>query len=108
MKESKSMSEVCHVCGLPKDLCMCETIAKEEQKIKVHETKKKFGKIITIIEGISNKNIDLKKVTKTLKSKFACGGTVKRGTIELQGSHKNKIKDELGKLGFAKETIEIK
>ena len=102
------MSEVCHICGLPKELCMCETIAKEEQKIKIYEAKKRFGKIITIIEGISNKSIDTKKVQKILKSKFACGGTVKEGRIELQGSHKNKIKTELIKLGFAEGTIETK
>ncbi|NOX71808.1 MAG: stress response translation initiation inhibitor YciH, partial [Candidatus Micrarchaeota archaeon] len=30
------MSEICPKCGLPKDLCVCTTIAKEEEKIKIY------------------------------------------------------------------------
>ena len=101
------MNEVCSKCGLPKDLCVCETIAREEQRIKVSLIKRKFGKLITLVEGIDPKQIDLKDVAKTLKSKFACGGTVKGSTIELQGDHKMKAKAELMKLGFAQETIDV-
>lgn len=102
------MAEVCPQCGLPKELCVCETIAKESQKIIVTTEKKKFGKINTIIEGIDNKEINLKDVAKKLKSKFACGGTAKEGKVELQGNHKQNIKDVLVQMGFAPETIEIR
>jgi len=102
------MSEICQVCGLPKDLCVCETIAKETQKIRVTTIKKKFGRIYTIIDGIDTKEIDIKELTKKLKSKFACGGTAKKGTIELQGNHKSKIKGFLVEMGFPSETIELK
>jgi translation initiation factor 1 len=101
------MAEICPKCGLPKDLCVCETIAKEQQKIKVYVEKKKFGKPYTIIEGIDDKEIDLKDLAKKLKSRFACGGTVKDGKIELQGIHKQNAKQVLVELGFAPETIEI-
>ena len=102
------MSEVCTKCGLPKELCVCETIAKESQKIQVYLEKKKFGKINTVIEGIDEKEIDFKELTKKLKTKFACGGTAKDGRIELQGDHKNKVKHILVEIGFASETIEVK
>lgn len=102
------MSEVCSQCGLPKELCVCETIAKESQAIKVYALKKKFGKVYTIVEGIDEKDIDLREVSKTLKAKLACGGTAKEGKIELQGMHINKVKDILIELGFAKEMIEIR
>jgi translation initiation factor 1 len=101
------MSEVCPQCGLPKELCVCETIAKESQKIKVCTEKKKFGKISTIVYGIDDKQIDLKDVAKKLKSKFACGGTAKEGRVELQGDHKNKVKDALVQIGFDPESIEV-
>jgi translation initiation factor 1 len=100
------MPEICPNCGLPKDICACETIAKEEEKIKVSSSKKRFGKTVTTIEGIS-KDVDIKNVLRELKTKLACGGTVKNGTIELQGDHRKKIKDILIKLGFPEEKIEV-
>lgn len=107
---------VCVRCGLPQELCVCESIAKETQKITIQIEQKKFGKKYTIISGISD--IDLNQLAKQLKAKLACGGTVKEGRIELQGGggdtpaaekeHKNKVRDLLVGMGFALETIVIK
>ena len=102
------MSEICSKCGLVKELCVCETIAKERQLIQVYLERKKFRKFYTIIGGIDEKEIDIKDVAKKLKEKLACGGTAKEGKIELQGDHKNKIKDILVKIGFPPDTIEVK
>jgi len=102
------MSEICTTCGLPEELCMCEDIAKETQKIFVRTIKKKWGKVNTVIEGVDEKEIDLKNLAKQLKNKFACGGTAKEGKIELQGNHLTKVKPELVKIGFAPETIDDK
>jgi|SRR3989344_1712292 len=99
------MSEICHKCGLPQDLCVCESIAKETQVIEIKKVKRKFGKMSTIIQGIDGKEINIKDLSKKLKSKFACGGTVKNGIIELQGDHIQEAKQELIKLGFKSETI---
>ena len=101
------MTEICPQCGLPKELCVCENIAKESQKIIVTTEKKKFGKLNTIIKGMDEKEINLKELAKKLKSEFACGGTSKEGRIELQGDHKEKVKEKLVKIGFASETIEV-
>ncbi|MCD6590422.1 MAG: stress response translation initiation inhibitor YciH [Candidatus Aenigmarchaeota archaeon] len=100
------MTEICPKCGLPKDLCICETIAKEEEKIRVSSVKKRYGKAVTIIEGIS-KDVDNKNVLKELKKKLACGGTLKNNVIELQGDHRKKIKTVLVKLGFPEDKIEV-
>jgi translation initiation factor 1 len=99
---------VCVTCGLPKELCVCESIAKETQAITVELEKKKFGKIYTVISGLDEKEIDLDELAKKLKSKFACGGTIKEGRVELQGDHKVKVKDFLATMGFAPETIMVK
>ena len=100
------MSEVCPKCGLNKELCVCETIAKRDQQIKVSTVKRKFGKLITVVEGIDTKDIDLKDLAKKLKNKLACGGTAKEGKIELQGAHARRVKDELVRLGFDADTIQ--
>ena len=102
------MAEICITCGLPQDLCVCETIAKESQKIRVYNIKKKFGKVYTVVEGIDNKEIDIKDLAKKLKTKFACGGTAKKGKIELQGNHKQKVMESLVEIGFPPESIEVK
>ncbi|HLC85021.1 MAG TPA: translation initiation factor [Candidatus Nanoarchaeia archaeon] len=102
------MSLVCNTCGLPKDLCVCESIAKESQRIVVKVVQKKFNKTYTVIEGIDTNEIDVKDLTKQLKAKFACGGSVKEGIIELQGDHKTQVREILTKMGFAPETIELR
>lgn len=101
------MSEICIKCGLPKELCVCESIAKENQNIIVKVEKRKFGKYYTVVTGIDQSEISLKDVAKDLKSVMACGGSHKGGKIELQGDHKNKIKDALIKMGFSPETIKV-
>ena len=102
------MSEIDPLTGLPKELGVWENIAKKDQRIKIREEKRKFGKVITVIEGINSKEIDIKDIAKRLKSKFACGGTVKGNIIELQGDHAKRSKQELIKLGFAPESIEVR
>ncbi len=97
--------EICPKCGLPKQACVCEEIVKSSQKIKIGTDKKRYGKIVTLIKGLGS-GIDMKKTTKTLKNKLACGGTYKGNTIELQGDHRKRIKDILVELGFDEESID--
>lgn len=100
--------EVCKICGLPKELCVCETIARGEQKLVVTASKRRFGKWVTVISGFDTKNVDMTGIAKKLKSKMACGGTVKEDSVELQGDHRRKIKNELVKLGFPEDSIDVK
>jgi len=95
--------EICDKCGLPTDLCICKEIAKEQQLVKVYTLRKKFGKIVTFVEGIDEKEVDLKALSKELKSKFACGGTVKGGCIRLQGNNKESVKKTLREMGYTLE-----
>ncbi len=47
--------------------------------------------------------MDLKELSKELKSKCACGGTVKDGCVELQGNHKDEVKKALSDMGYTLE-----
>lgn len=96
--------DICPKCGLPKQACVCEEIAKSEQRIQLTTTKKKFGKVVTLVSGIE-KGIDIKKIAKDLKAELGCGGTVKDNVIELQGDHIRKIKPILIRLGFSESSI---
>jgi translation initiation factor 1 len=97
------MPEICPKCGLPKDLCACGAIERETQKIRIYIEKRKFGKSITIIEGITDNG---KQLTSQLKSRLACGGTFKNGKVELMGDHRNRIKLLLIQLGYEESQIE--
>jgi translation initiation factor 1 len=102
------MSDICDTCGLPTDLCVCESIAKESQTIEVTLENRKYRKPWTIVNGIDTKDIDIKEVATKLKEKLACGGTSKEGRIELQGDHRSRVKEILANLGFAPEMIIVK
>jgi translation initiation factor 1 len=97
--------DICPKCGLPLQACVCEEIAKTEQRIQIQTIKKKFGKISTVILGFQD--VDLKSLAKNLKQELACGGTVRDNTIELQGNHQRNVKKALVKFGFSEDSIEI-
>ena len=91
--------------GLPPEIY--EQLTKEEQVIKIRLEKRKFGREVTIIEGVDEKEFDLKKLASTLKSRLATGGTAKNGRIELQGDHRHRVKEILVEMGFPEENILI-
>jgi translation initiation factor 1 len=95
------MAGICSVCGLPEELCMCEQIAKEQQQIKILTDTRRYGKVMTVVEGINSSDIDMEDLARKLKTRCAAGGTYKDGKIELQGDHKKKVKEVLEELGFS-------
>lgn len=97
------MAKLCPVCGLPEELCACEDIAREQQMITIHSVRRRYGKVVTIVEGIDASDIDIDDLARTLKTKCASGGTVKKGRIELQGEHKKKVQKVLEDMGFQVE-----
>jgi len=60
------------------------------------------GKIVTIIDNLPHNEVYLKNLAKTLKVKTGCGGTYylteNDGTLELQGNHKEILKEFFSKL----------
>ena len=97
--------DICPKCGLPRQTCICDEIAKSEQRITVTLEKRKFGKFITVVSGVEKGNI--KEISKQLKNELACGGTVKNDKIELQGEHTKKIAQAFTRIGFKEEQVNI-
>jgi translation initiation factor 1 len=98
------MVEICPTCGLPKEICACIELSREQQKINIRLETRKFGKPATVISGIEDERIEA--VAQTLKKRCACGGTAKNGLILLQGDHREKLSKILVELGYPKENIE--
>ncbi len=82
---------------------------RESSHVTVRLDLRRFGKPMTIIQvhGVPKDDESIIQLGRRLKKDLATGGTVKEGLIELQGDHRPKMKDELVKLGFAEERIEI-
>jgi len=101
------MADICPICGLPKDLCVCGEIGKEQQRIRIRLETRKWRKLSTIIDGLNNKDTDLANLAQKLKNFCACGGTAKNGEIMLQGDHREKVRQYLIRIGYPKENIEL-
>ncbi len=101
------MAGICPKCGLPQDICVCEALEKEEpHRITIYVDKKRFGKLVTIVDGLDDKEIS--KIAKELKHMLSTGGTHKDGRIMLQGNRKDDAKNALIKLGFKETDIFIR
>ena len=96
------MVDIDPLTGLPKELLAMEEIVREQQSITVRTEKRRYGKLVTIIEGVG-KGVDINDLAKQLKTKCATGGTSKGGAIELQGVHTKKVKEVLSDMGFPVE-----
>ena len=80
---------------------------KSETHLTVRVETRKWGKPVTVISGLPKTGRSLDEVAHRLKGRLATGGTAKDGVIMLQGDHRNRLKDELVKMGFAEDHIEI-
>lgn len=101
------MAEICPICGLPIDLCVCEEMSKEQQRIRIRLETRKWGKKYTVIDGIDPKEVQLEKLASQLKAKCACGGTAKNEQILLMGDHRDTVHETLIVMGFPEGNIEV-
>ncbi|MFW2422630.1 MAG: stress response translation initiation inhibitor YciH [Porticoccaceae bacterium] len=64
------------------------------------ETAGRKGKGVTTLTGFDLDDAALKQLAKQLKQLCSTGGTVKEGVVEIQGDHRDKLKQALKKQGF--------
>ena len=68
------------------------------------DTKKRRGKVVTLVEGVVLPPDKLTKLAKALKRRVGSGGTAKDGVIELQGDHREVVVAELEERGYRVRT----
>ena len=64
------------------------------------DRKGRGGKAVTVIEGLQMPAEDGETLLKQLKTKLGTGGTVKNGSLELQGDHCDAVTAELTRIGY--------
>lgn len=102
---STEASSTCPGCHKPLRKCKCRLVQDKgnprqivDPAIRIsRESKGRKGKGVTLIAGVEMGEADLKALAKKLKALCGSGGTVKNGVIEIQGDHRDQIKQELEK-----------
>ena len=77
-----------------------DTIANNQQNLKVCIDKHRAGKIAVILKGFVGNTDDLKALSKILKARCGVGGSTKNGEIIIQGDIRDKVMDILAKEGY--------
>jgi translation initiation factor 1 len=98
---------MCPGCGQPQANCRCRQNRQLSRipagdKIRVsRETKGRKGKPVTAVTGLPLGPFELAALAKKLKAACGAGGSVRDGVIEVQGEHRDKLVEELAKLGYS-------
>ena len=98
--------------GLPDELLglVDENVSKQYSKIQIKIERRKYGKIWAVLSGFELEASKLKEIVRKIKTRLACGGTIKNRNIEVLFGRIEKTKDLINILaeeGFDKESISI-
>ncbi|USZ49529.1 translation initiation factor Sui1 [Halomonas sp. DN3] len=104
---STEHGDICPDCRQPKDACRCDEIQDQARLASLdgvvrirRETSGRKGKGVTTIDGVPLADKELKALAKELKKRCGTGGALKDGVIEIQGDHRQVLKDALEKKGY--------
>ena len=75
-------------------------LAPEKQQARLRVEKRKKGKVVTVIAGLSPEESDLPSLLARLKDTCGAGGAVKDEALELQGRHLERVRDVLVQMGY--------
>lgn len=92
--------EFSSITGLPDELDIDGDLTRADQHVSVHTDERRYGKAMTIVDGVDGSTTDVSELASELKSQLATGGTVSDGKIELQGDHRNRLPELLRERGF--------
>ena len=66
---------------------------------------KRKGKALTILEGFTINESEVKNIAKELKKKLSVGGSLKDNYIIIQGNYRDKIMEILNSKGFKTKRV---
>ena len=101
---SSTQGKMCPQCSQPVNNCTCKqkpSVPSGDGVVRVsRETKGRKGKGVTVVTGIPLTGAPLKALALKLKQRCGAGGTIKNGTLEIQGEHRDLLVAELAKMGY--------
>ena len=95
----------CEQCGELEEDCVCPPpprmlTAPEKQTARLAIEKRKKGKLVTVVRGLSADENDLHVLLGKLKTACGAGGTVKDDLLEIQGNHLERVRHLLADVGY--------
>lgn len=95
----------CDRCGKPETECDCPPLSNKlippgSQVARLSLEKRKKGKLVTVIRGLTAEGNDLYALLSRLKSQCGAGGAVQEDCLEVQGNHIERISAALSELGY--------
>ena len=94
----------CDRCGKLETDCDCPPVSKHSspstQVARLSVEKRKKGKLVTVIRGLTAQDNELVALLSRLKSQCGAGGTIQDGNLEVQGDHIERISAVLKEIGF--------
>jgi translation initiation factor 1 len=102
---STESGRMCPACRRPVAQCSCRDAARAAPPTDgivrvLRETKGRGGKAVTVVRGVAGDPAALQLMGQQLKAACGSGGTVKDGSIEIQGDHVEKVMDLLRQRGL--------
>ena len=103
---STEQGRICPDCSKPAAACVCRQqraagTPKGDGIVRIsRETKGRGGKGVSLVNGLTLNEEELKQLAAKLKQHCGTGGTVKDGVIEIQGDQREKLSAYLQKQGF--------
>lgn len=101
---STQLGRMCPSCGKPVSACACRASPQPKAGdgiVRVgRQTKGRKGKGVTVISGVPLGGEALAALASELKKRCSSGGTVRDGTIEIQGDHRDALVLELERRGW--------
>ena len=104
---SSDQGRLCPSCGRAVAKCVCAGERRQRRPsaggpVRVsRQTKGRKGKGVTVVAGLPLSDAELAELGAALKRRCGSGGTVKAGSIEIQGDHRDVIVAELAARGWA-------
>jgi len=95
----------CERCGELEENCTCppppkQFLAPEKQTARLAVEKRKKGKVVTVIRGLSPEENDMPGLLAKLKNACGAGGTIKEDLLEIQGEHLDRTRQLLSGIGY--------
>jgi translation initiation factor 1 len=63
--------------------------------IRLRLDRRASGRLVTVVTGLPGRGDEVQALARTLKALAGAGGTVKDGTLELQGDHRSLVEQAL-------------